>query len=107
MSLETYIWLLLSLLVAILLLGIFVYIVMLRKLATRNQKYFGEFAKALMTGLAGGTVLYVATKLEGIFSESGFNVDSIISMLVVFLLAFFVMLMGAIIFIAICKKLEN
>ena len=106
MSVEVYIWLLVSILVAILLGGTIFYILMLRWYAIRHERYYGEFTKALITGLAGGTVVYIATKLEGIFS-SGITIGSIISMLIVFLFAFFIMLLGVGLYVAISRRLEN
>ena len=103
MEIISYIWILMSVVAAILLLGIFMYIVMLRKMAEQNHKYFGDFAGKLIIGLSGGTIMYSASKLEEIFNQ-GITAGAIIGLLVVILSSFFILTIGAGLFILICKK---
>lgn len=101
----TLIWILLFAWITILVFGIIVYILILRRFALRYRLAFANFAKNAILALTLGTAFYAASTVNNMISDD--IIASTIGVLQIVLIVLFMLIIGAAVYIPIYNFIER
>lgn len=103
MDTVTYLWILIALLTITPLIGVILYLYLIRRMMRKDRQHSGEFLLRFIPGVYGGLFVYICTRLDGILSN-GINETTLFNIGWTIFMALFVIIIGLGLYILIERR---